>query len=111
MSDHTASMPYSGVGGYCGLHHRHLPCPVCSSGVVPISQTFPPNAPAPFSPLAASEDLLWAQYCKAGFHAWMPWLPIVTDEGVLTMYVTYCVRCRHPEQYDMPTAGFGREGP
>lgn len=30
-SDHTSSMPYSGVGGYCGLHHRHLPCPVCTS--------------------------------------------------------------------------------
>jgi hypothetical protein len=30
-------------GGYCGLHHKNLPCPVCTSA--PITWTVPPAAP------------------------------------------------------------------
>jgi hypothetical protein len=42
-----------------------------------------------------------AEWCALGYHAWMPWLPITADDGRVLRYETYCVRCRHPEQFDL----------
>jgi hypothetical protein len=41
------------------------------------------------------------QLCALGHHAWVPWLLISSGDGVPIFYVTYCVRCRHHEQYDL----------
>ncbi len=42
------------------------------------------------------------QLCALGHHAWMPWLAITVPEtSIVTYYVTFCVRCRHHEQYDL----------
>ena len=37
--------------------------------------------------------------CAEGVHVWMPWLGL--PEEAPTRYVTYCIRCRHHEQYDL----------
>lgn len=40
--------------------------------------------------------------CGLGYHAWMPWVAIwVGDPPYVSRYETYCVRCRHPEQFDV----------
>lgn len=38
-----------------------------------------------------------AELCALGFHAWLPWL---ANPNGMSWY-TYCVRCRHQEQFDL----------
>lgn len=41
----SAIFQQQSYGGYCGLHHRYSPCPVCTSAPAPIVMPIVPPAP------------------------------------------------------------------
>ena len=63
-----------------------------------------PTSAAEFSPVTAMLQMSAAaegeRLCGLGYHAWMPWLAVPDLAGAVSYYATYCVRCRHPEQFD-----------
>jgi hypothetical protein len=51
--------------------------------------------------ISIMDQIYWAQECARGFHAWLPWLALTNDDGVIRCYVTFCSRCKHEEQYEI----------